>query len=403
MADAYARTSGEVAVVDPAPGLRADQRADRDRRGREEPHPAAGAGRRDRRAPPCGRTSASTRTPWRARSAPSPERVHSPASAAADVVRAYGTCRDQRRTVVLNLPLDVQAAPADAGARPGADHLARRPAPTRGAVAELAALLDGAQRPVFIAGRGARDARAELEALADRLRRAARDVRGGARALRRPPVVARHLRRLLHAAGRRADHRRRPRRRLGRVADDVDHPARGAARRRDGGAGRRHAPTRSARSARSTSGVLGDVAATARDVAEARRDLRGLPDRRRRGPAGAPTAGTRRPPTSSGSDRIDPRTLSAALDELLPAERTVAVDSGNFMGYPAGYLRRPRRGRLLLHPGLPVDRAGPRHRPRGRPGPSGPPRRRGVRRRRLPHGDRRARDGRAAGARAWSS
>ena len=30
-----------------------------------------------------------------------------------------------------------------------------------------------------------------------------------------------------------------------------------------------------------------------------------------------------------------------ALDELLPAERTVAVDSGNFMGYPAVYLRVP--------------------------------------------------------------
>ena len=40
------------------------------------------------------------------------ERVHTPASAAADVVRAYRTAVEQRRTVVLNLPLDVQAAPA---------------------------------------------------------------------------------------------------------------------------------------------------------------------------------------------------------------------------------------------------------------------------------------------------
>jgi len=30
--------------------------------------------------------------------------------------------------------------------------------------------------------------------------------------------------------------------------------------------------------------------------------------------------------------RIDPRTLSIALDDLLPAERTVVIDSGNFMG-----------------------------------------------------------------------
>src|SRR6202161_2870639 len=34
-------------------------------------------------------------------------------------------------------------------------------------------------------------------------------------------------------------------------------------------------------------------------------------------------------------ERIDPRTLSIGLDDLLPAERTVAIDSGNFMGYPS--------------------------------------------------------------------
>ena len=39
--------------------------------------------------------------------------------------------------------------------------------------------------------------------------------------------------------------------------------------------------------------------------------------------------------------RVDPRTLSIALDDLLPAERTVAVDSGNFMGYPSMYLSVP--------------------------------------------------------------
>ena len=38
---------------------------------------------------------------------------------------------------------------------------------------------------------------------------------------------------------------------------------------------------------------------------------------------------------------MDPRTLAAALDALLPAERTVAVDSGHFMGFPPMYLRVP--------------------------------------------------------------
>jgi thiamine pyrophosphate-dependent acetolactate synthase large subunit-like protein len=43
----------------------------------------------------------------------------------------------------------------------------------------------------------------------------------------------------------------------------------------------------------------------------------------------------------STPERIDPRTLSVALDDLLPAERTVAVDSGNFQGYPSVYLAVP--------------------------------------------------------------
>jgi thiamine pyrophosphate-dependent acetolactate synthase large subunit-like protein len=43
----------------------------------------------------------------------------------------------------------------------------------------------------------------------------------------------------------------------------------------------------------------------------------------------------------SKPDRIDPRTLSIALDDLLPPARTVAIDSGNFMGYPSMFLSVP--------------------------------------------------------------
>jgi thiamine pyrophosphate-dependent acetolactate synthase large subunit-like protein len=39
--------------------------------------------------------------------------------------------------------------------------------------------------------------------------------------------------------------------------------------------------------------------------------------------------------------RIDPRALTIALDDLLPAERIVSVDSGNFMGYPSMFLDVP--------------------------------------------------------------
>ena len=43
----------------------------------------------------------------------------------------------------------------------------------------------------------------------------------------------------------------------------------------------------------------------------------------------------------SGDGRIDPRTFTLELDRLLPAERVVAVDSGNFMGYPSMFLSVP--------------------------------------------------------------
>jgi thiamine pyrophosphate-dependent acetolactate synthase large subunit-like protein len=43
----------------------------------------------------------------------------------------------------------------------------------------------------------------------------------------------------------------------------------------------------------------------------------------------------------STGERIDPRAFSVRLDELLPAERIVAIDSGNFMGYPSAYLSVP--------------------------------------------------------------
>jgi thiamine pyrophosphate-dependent acetolactate synthase large subunit-like protein len=42
-----------------------------------------------------------------------------------------------------------------------------------------------------------------------------------------------------------------------------------------------------------------------------------------------------------GQRRIDPRALTIALDDLLPRERVVAVDSGNFMGYPSMFLDVP--------------------------------------------------------------
>ncbi len=118
-----------------APGLRADQRDDRHRRGGEEPH-AADRARGGPEATASRRTSTSTRPRWRRRRRGA-ERVDTPASAAADVRPGLRTAVEQRRTVVLNLPLDVQAAAA-----PDAAPAVPRPGPVRpAAVDELAGLL----------------------------------------------------------------------------------------------------------------------------------------------------------------------------------------------------------------------------------------------------------------------
>ncbi|MCD2185777.1 thiamine pyrophosphate-dependent enzyme [Actinomycetospora sp. SF1] len=275
------------------------------------------------------------------------ERVHTATSAAVDVVRAYGTCRDQRRTVVLSLPIDVQAEPA-VGTAPPARTTWRPPAPDADAVVALVDLLDRAERPVFVAGRGARGARAELEALAARcgallattavahglftgsdwslgisggfstpetaeLITGADVVVAWGAALTRWTVRGGEL-----LAG-------------ATVAQVDDTPeALGAQRPVD-------------------LAVLGDVAATARDALAVVDEQVGY-----RTPEVVARIAPRHtlvPDTESG-DRIDPRTLTAALDELLPLERTVAVDSGNFMGYPSGYLRVPDEAGFCLTQGF---------------------------------------------------
>jgi thiamine pyrophosphate-dependent acetolactate synthase large subunit-like protein len=90
-------------------------------------------------------------------------------------------------------------------------------------------------------------------------------------------------------------------------------------------------------------GVLGDVAATAADVLDALPGPRpGYRTEQVRAAIAARGRWRDEPfDDLTGPDGIDPRLLSSTLDRLLPAERTVAVDSGNFMGYPAAYLQVP--------------------------------------------------------------
>jgi thiamine pyrophosphate-dependent acetolactate synthase large subunit-like protein len=92
-------------------------------------------------------------------------------------------------------------------------------------------------------------------------------------------------------------------------------------------------------------GVVGDAAATAEALVAALADRVAAGVERRTTELAAEIAARRwRDEPYSASEAggvLDPRTLSIALDDLLPAERTVVVDSGAFMGWPSMYLRVP--------------------------------------------------------------
>src|SRR3954468_6499688 len=96
------------------------------------------------------------------------ERVHSAGTAVTDTARAYSRALLERRTVVLHLALDVQQQDLDwtpdiVPAVPDRE----LPTASPGGVWRLAELLAHAERPVLVAGRGALDARTQLEDLAD--------------------------------------------------------------------------------------------------------------------------------------------------------------------------------------------------------------------------------------------
>jgi thiamine pyrophosphate-dependent acetolactate synthase large subunit-like protein len=275
------------------------------------------------------------------------ERAATPDSAVDDAVRAVRRARAERRTVVLGLPLDVQAGEAS-DREPAVLPPEPAIAPAPESVAGLAELLVSARRPVFIAGRGARGTGAApaLVDLADRcgalLATSAvakglfngnpwyLDVSGGFAS----PLAAELITDadLVVAWGCALNMwTTRHGRLLGPQATvaqvDIDADALGA-------------------NPRVRFAVLAEATATARavDAELARRGYRGNGYRDVKLRERIATEVRWRDigyADESTADRIDPRTLSIRLDDLLPAERVVAIDSGNFMGYPSMYLSVP--------------------------------------------------------------
>jgi acetolactate synthase I/II/III large subunit len=274
-----------------------------------------------------------------------PMRMTSATTAVQEAVDAVAAALHGRRTVVLNLPLEVQAEEAVAVAPPG---LPDAPAPVEPCAEDVARLVEAlreARRPVFVAGRGARSAAARdaLSALAHAhgalLATSAvakglfhgeewsLDVSGGfasplaAELIRGADLIvgwgcALNMWTMRHGALIAPD--------ATVVQVDDTRDALGAHR-------------------ELSFGVVGDTAVTARavrQVSEVEREGYRTEDVRARI---SESLQWRQLPFEdlSAEGRIDPRAVTIALDDLLPANRVVAVDSGNFMGYPSMFLSVP--------------------------------------------------------------
>jgi len=272
-------------------------------------------------------------------------RVESAGTAASDAASAVDLARRERRTVILNVPLDVQGDEVLDLAVPAETVAAVAPSPSEVDLTRLVEALAKSQRPVFVAGRGSRGpgCRQALEDLAEAagalLATSAvakglfndndwhLDVSGGFSSPLAAELIVgadlivgwgcalnmwtmRHGR--LIGQGARV------------IQVDLDPGAIGSQR-----------PV--------AEGVVGDVRATARAaldrIGEPAPGYRSEDIRRRI----AAEIRWRDVPYEDDStdDRIDARTLSIALDDLLPDNRVLSIDSGNFMGYPSMYLSVP--------------------------------------------------------------
>jgi thiamine pyrophosphate-dependent acetolactate synthase large subunit-like protein len=277
------------------------------------------------------------------------DRVFSPATAADDAQRAYQRALVERRPVVLMMPVDIQPLPAGTDTTPTRPPIPElvAPAPAPEAIEAAANLLAGSERPAIIAGRGAviADAGDELEALGALIGAVlataapahglfaglpyALGISGGFAS----PLAAELLPSadVVLIVGASANHwTTKHGAMIGAEAKviqvDVDPRAIG-----------RNRPADVA--------VLGDAsraaaALTAQLITRGHRH-QGFRTRER-----ADEIASRRwrdePYEDAGTDEwIDPRTLSIALDRLLPANRQIAVDSGHFLGYPSMYLEVP--------------------------------------------------------------
>ncbi len=275
-------------------------------------------------------------------------RIRSPRTAMQDIAHAYSMCRHEGRTVVVNVPIDVQDMVLEPGDAPRLTS-AVPAGPADRPLDDFVGALQAASRPVFVVGRGGRStgARDAIVALADRVGALLAtsavsrgmftghpwsiDVSGGFSS----PLTAELVSHADLIVGFGCALNMWTMRHGRLIADDAkviqidtDQGALGRVRDID-------------------LGIVAGAAETA--VAALRRlDHNGVP-----APEGYRTPELRRrireelrwdqvPYTdASTEERVDPRTFSIALNELIPDQRVISVDSGNFLGYASMFLDVP--------------------------------------------------------------
>jgi thiamine pyrophosphate-dependent acetolactate synthase large subunit-like protein len=277
------------------------------------------------------------------------ERVHTPATARDDTMRAVVRALRDRQTVVLSLPTDVQDALCPGKVAPLA--LPPAPAPLHpdpGSVRRLVDAIGKAQRPLVLAGRGAviSDAEAALITLAERTGALLATsvcghglfvgdpwsvgISGGFSSPAAHELISESD--MILAFGASLTQWTTKRGKLvapGAVVAQVDveaaklgyqMPVQLAV----------HADARAAAEA-----VLAELDARQISLRNGRRTAE---TRRRIDDSSNHTAPYQ---DTSSADFIDPRTLSKAVDAILPKDRVVASDSGHFCGWVPRFLRVP--------------------------------------------------------------
>lgn len=275
-------------------------------------------------------------------------RAPTPTTVPETLRRAFDTARTERRPVVVELPTDVQSAPAPETEYRPKPRTAQRPRPDVDQLAAATALLDDADHPVVLAGGGAAaaDAGDALAAFAETVGAPvtttlfAQGVLSPDHPLHTGPsgtFMTPASDALLWdadvvlAVGARLSGKTTRYGELYADADviqvDVDPASLGTHR-------------------DPTVGIVGDARATLEAVAER---ITPHPDRTeqvksRIGEAGTPADVA----VESDPNRIDPREFTRELAARVPGDAIVTVDSGNNTGFPAVFHPVDAGGRLLL-------------------------------------------------------